>query len=149
MTLGNSPIGADAFGGVEEELEGLPSQAPVPRSKAYFIRRRLAIAFRRAGSTALIYIGAPDAPEASASVRCVWRQTRSEELVGPIRQSDMTVLIDAQTVIDSGFPRPLAADLSIVRFPDAPNEHVYTVIEPPVLFDINNEDVLWRCIARG
>lgn len=144
MSLGGGALGASAFGAVEDLAEAI-SSGSVPCTKAAFVRRRLAGVFTRRGAELAIF----KRGAAEQNVRSIWAMTRSEELVGEVRQSDMTVFVDAASFDGSSFELPIQHRDRLVRWPDTDREKVYTTLETPALFTIGGTDILYRLILRG
>lgn len=144
MSLGGSAIGGAAFGAVSTLAEAVATQS-ISERKAKFVMRRLRLAFRRRGfESAIVTRGASE-----QNVRSVWAMTRSEELVGEVRQSDMTVFVDAESFAGAAFALPLQKGDRIVRWPNLAREHVFTTLETPALYTIGASDILYRLIVRG
>lgn len=147
MTFAGDAIGGAAFGGVAEVAAAIAAGA-IPDRKAAFICRRLSLAFNRRGAE-MALLQRPGGAGGFVNVRTVWAMTRSEELIGEVRQSDMTVFIAAEDVALSGFPLPLSHGDRVVRWPGLAREHVFTTLETPALYTIGDKDVLYRLIMRG
>lgn len=144
MSLGSGAIGGQAFGAVEAVAQAVAVGA-LDQRKARFVMRRLRLAFKRRGFETCIYTRGAQ----TQNVRTVWAMTRSEELVGEVRQSDMTVFIDAESFEGASMTMPLKKGDKLVRWPDLTREHVYTTLETPALYTIGDYDVLYRLIVRG
>ena len=137
-----------AIGDIEPAIAALA--AVVPCSKAEFVRERLLQAFLRRGAenSAIMRLNSAvnDIP---INVLAVWVMTRSEELVGEVRQSDMTVLVHPAAFDGTQFPLPLRKGDRITRWPGEPRESVHTCIETPAVYTAGGVDLLYRLIARG
>lgn len=144
MSLGSHAIGAQAFGAVEEVAAAVAA-GTITERKARFVMKRLRLAFKRRGFESCIYMRGAQ----THNVRTVWAMTRSEELAGEVRQSDMTVFIDAQSFEGASLTLPLKNGDKLTRWPDLAREHVYTTLETPALYTIGEYDVLYRLIVRG
>lgn len=142
-------IGDLAIGDVEDAVGSFAaSSVCLPAARVLFWRDRILAAFMRRGAeNSIVYREAQ--PGVDVNVVAVWLMTRSEELVGEVRQSDMTVLVHPQAFEGTGFTTPLRKGDRIVRFPGEAREHVFTCLETPGLYTASGVDLLYRLIARG
>lgn len=149
MTLGFGAIGDLAIGDIEAVAASAASPS-TPCSKAAFVRARLLAAFQRRGAETAKVIRLDAAQgDRAVNVIAVFVMTRSEELVGEVRQSDMTVLVHPAAFDNTGFPLPLRKGDRIVRNPGLARERVYTTLETPAIYAAGETDLLYRLIVRG
>ncbi|MBY0421860.1 MAG: hypothetical protein K2Q06_06115 [Parvularculaceae bacterium] len=145
MSAGGA-IGDLAIGDIEAEVAAAVA-ACVPGERARFIRRRIAAMFVRRGAENARLKRVEGG--ATLNVLSVWTMTRAEELVGEVKQSDQTVLIEPTAFDGAGWPLPIRRGDRIVRWPGEAREAVHTVIETPGVFASGSYDLLYRLIVRG
>lgn len=148
MSGGNVAIGDDAIGDITGAAQ-LAVNGCLPGAAARRLRARLLAAFKRRGAenSKVIRLDTPD--DMPVNVLAIWLMTRAEELVGEVKQSDMTVLVHPAAFDASGFELPLRKGDRIVRWPGQPREQVYTTLETPANYTTGDIDLLYRMIARG
>lgn len=148
MNAGAVAIGDDAIGDIVGAAQ-LAASGCLPGAAARRLRARLLAAFIRRGAenSKVIRLGSPS--DMPVNVLAIWLMTRAEELVGEVKQSDMTVLVHPAAFDGAGFGLPLRKGDRIVRWPGQPREQVYTTLETPGNFTAGDVDLLYRLIARG
>lgn len=149
MSWAEGAIGAEAIGSIEA-LASAASAAAFGCDKAGLVRDRLLAAFIRRGAEASVITRLDAAvSDIPVNVLAVWVMTRSEELVGEVRQSDMTVLVHPAAFDTVNFTLPLRKGDRVTRGPGLAREHVHTVLETPAVYTIGAVDILYRLIVRG
>lgn len=138
-------LGDLAIGDIEAFAAGAAGCAPGGRAR--FFRKRLLAMFRRRGAeTSKLVRVATNTP---INVLTVWTMTRAEELVGEVRQSDQTVLVEASAFDGTGWPLPIRKGDRLVRWPQQARESAATVLETPAVHTMDGYDLLYRLIVRG
>ena len=145
--LGFEPIADGDIGGLWDELEDLQTVCVHP-SRAPFWINRVRRMMLRAGAQDVFLFHA-DAPLVRGVTKAALRLTRTEEMIGPIRQSDMTAIIDLTPLIDAGFAVPLRQELTLVVNVGTSAEHAYQAVETPAMLMVGATPVLARAIVRG
>lgn len=149
MSHSGSAIADLAIGDVEAAAAAAVA-AGLPCDKARFVRNRLLLAFKRRGAenSQIIRLNAAQG-DVPLNVLAIWVMTRSEELVGEVRQSDMTVLVHPSAFDGTGFQLPLRKGDRIIRAPGTARERVYTTLETPGDYRTDSVDLIYRLIVRG
>jgi hypothetical protein len=149
VSPGSAAIGDGAIGDIET-LAAFAASGCLPQAKGLFIRNRLLGAFRRRGAenSPATRLDAASGDK-SVNILAVWVMTRSEELIGEVRQSDMTVLVHPAAFEGTGFPLPLRKGDRVTRWPLQTRERVHTAIETPAVYAAGDVDLLYRLIVRG
>jgi hypothetical protein len=139
-------IGDLAIGDIEAAAAAIVA-ACVPGARARFLRARIAAMFTRRGAE----LATLKRPEGAATINVVsvWAMTRAEELVGEVKQSDQTVLIEPTAFDGAGWPLPIRRGDRLVRWRGEAREATHTVIETPGVFTAGDYDLLYRVIVRG
>lgn len=139
-------IAGDDIAALSDELTALVSVAP--RRSSRRIQRRLERAFRRGGEDIKVLF--PEKAGGQPTItRAVIRAVRSDELVGDIRSSDLSVIIHAAPLIAAGYDETLKQGARIVRFPLTTRAIVFTAVEEPQLFRLFDENLFYRGVFRG
>lgn len=153
MSVGSTALGSESLGSEEtlaDAVGGGILRSPLGGTRQ---RRRIARAIRhprRGGEVTLLMLQQGEGMAyATGLVRVVLRTLRPEEIVGDLRQSDMSAILSPELMKAAGLREYLTRRDRIVRYPDTAREMVYSVQEEPQHIAVADEVVVIRAVLRG
>ena len=140
-------IGGFALGEAEAELENLASLPSTP-AQAKFYRRRWRVWFKRRGAVVVYRRNLEGAAPLRITTRAFFRHLKDAEMIGPVRASDVSIIIDPAPLKAQGLQWPPMQGDMAVRRSGRPEETLYAAIAPPQVVDVSDVDIVIRMIAR-